>query len=216
MLTVYGRATSSNTQLVMWAIGELGLPCERLDYGGVFGRTRTPEYLAMNPMGLVPVLRDGPLTLFESGAILRYLAARYGKEPFYPADPARRAPLDVWAEWGKVTLAPAITTIFLLVTRVPPSKREAAAIAEAVAKAERLLAMLGDRIRDGPWLGGEDFTYADIPAAYLLYRYFTMPVERRPHAGIEAYYARLQQRPAYATHSMVNFDSLYVREETSP
>src|SRR5690554_2426810 len=65
MLTIYGRATSSNTQLVMWAIGELGLEHRRLDYGGVFGKTDTPQYLAMNPMGYVPVLQDGSLTLFE-------------------------------------------------------------------------------------------------------------------------------------------------------
>lgn len=215
MLTVYGRATSSNTQLVMWSIGELGLPCERLDYGGVYGKTKTPDYLAMNPMGLIPVLRDGPVTMFESGAILRYLAARYGTEPFYPAEPATRAPIDLWAEWGKVTLAPAITSIFLLVTRVPPSKRDAAAIAGAVEKAERLLAILGERIGDGPWLAGKHFTYADIPVAYLLYRYFTMPIERRPRTRIEAYYERLQERPAFVTHSMVDFDSLYVPEPGS-
>lgn len=210
MLTIYGRATSSNTQLVMWAIGELRLEYERLDYGGVFGKTATPEYRAMNPMGLVPVMRDGDLTMFESGAILRYLGARYGAEPFWPADPAKRAAVDVWAEWGKVTLAPAITAIFVRAVRTPPSKQEPEAIAEAVAGAERLLAMLADRLGDRPWLAGNDFTYADIPAAYLLYRYYNMPVKRSPIPAIDAWYARLQERPAFRTHSMVNFDSLYI------
>jgi glutathione S-transferase len=212
MLTIYGRATSSNTQLVMWAIGELGLDYERLDYGGAFGKTDTPEYRAMNPMGLVPVARDGGLTMFESGAILRYLGARYGAEPFWPADPAKRAAVDVWAEWGKVTLAPAITAIFVRAVRTPPSKHDPKAIAEAVAGADRLLAMLADWLRERPWLAGNDFTYADIPAGYLLYRYYNMPVKRSPIPAIDAYYARLQERPAFRTHSMVNFDSLYVRD----
>lgn len=212
MLTIYGRATSSNTQLVMWAIGELDLAHERLDYGGVFGKTDSPHYLAMNPMGYVPVLQDGALTLFESCAILRYLAARYGSEPFWPADPAARAKIDVWAEWGKVTLAPALTSIFLRIARVPPSRRDASAIAEAVTRAETLLTMLADRLGNGPWLAGEDFTYADIPAAYLLYRYYNLPIERHSNPAIDAYYARLQQRPAFRTHSMVDFESLYVGE----
>ncbi len=88
MLTIYGRATSSNVQLVMWAVGELGLAHERLDYGHVHGGIDTPEFRAMNPRGLVPVLRDGDLVVWESCAILRYLAARYGDGgAFWPADP---------------------------------------------------------------------------------------------------------------------------------
>ena len=59
----------------------------------------------MNPNGLVPVLRDGELVMWESCAILRYLGARYGRVPFWPADPVARAPVDMWAEWGKTTLA---------------------------------------------------------------------------------------------------------------
>ena len=102
MLTIYGRATSSNVQLVMWAIAELDLPYERLDYGHIHGGNDTPEFRAMNPRGLVPVLKDGDLIVWESTAILRYLAAAYGGGgAFWPADPALRARIDMWAEWGK-------------------------------------------------------------------------------------------------------------------
>jgi glutathione S-transferase len=166
----------------------------------------------MNPMGLVPVLRDGALTMFESGAILRYLAARYGDGRFWPADAARRAQLDVWAEWGKITLAPAMTAIFLRTARTPPSKRDPAAIAQAVTEAERLLAILAGRLDSGPWLAGDEFTYADLPVAFLLYRYHSLPIERVPVAAISDYYARLQARPAFRLHSMVNFDSVYVTD----
>ena len=95
MITVYGRATSSNVQIAMWTIGEIGLEYERLDIGHSYGGNDTPEYLAMNPNGLVPTIRDGDLVLWEAAAIMRYLAARYGDEDFWPRDPAVRAPLDM-------------------------------------------------------------------------------------------------------------------------
>ena len=106
MLTVYGRATSLNVQVVMWTLAELDLPVDRIDIGFGFGGTDMPEYLAMNPNGLVPVLKDENVTLFESAAILRYLAARYARFPFWPEDPVARAPVDMWAEWSKTTLQP--------------------------------------------------------------------------------------------------------------
>ena len=70
---VWGRATSSNVMKVLWGLGELHLPFERIDVGGSFGKTDTPEYRAMNPTGLVPTLQEDDFTLWESNAILRYL-----------------------------------------------------------------------------------------------------------------------------------------------
>ena len=97
MPRIYGRATSSNVQMVMWGAAELGLAVERLDYGFGHASTKTPEFLARNPMGLVPVLQDGDLTVWESAAILRYLCAEYGHAPFYPASPRTRAPGSITA-----------------------------------------------------------------------------------------------------------------------
>ena len=103
MITIWGRNTSSNVQVVMWAVAELGLEHERIDWGGAFGGNDDPEYRAMNPNGVVPTIRDGELVMWESPAILRYLGARYGDEGFWPADPAERARLDMWAEWVKTS-----------------------------------------------------------------------------------------------------------------
>src|SRR5690606_29823603 len=143
MITVFGRATSSNVQIVMWGIGELGVAHERLDYGHTFGGTNTPEFRAMNPNGLVPVIRDGELVMWESGALLRYLASRYGAAPCWPADPVARAPIDMWAEWGKVTLAAAFTTpIFWARVRTPARERDEAALANAITRFDGLLGIL--------------------------------------------------------------------------
>lgn len=208
MITVYGRATSSNVQIVMWAIGELGLEYERLDYGHSYGKTKTPEYLAMNPNGLVPTVRDGDLVLWESGAVLRYLAARYGAEPFWPADPARRAPLDMWAEWAKTTFGPALFPIFQHLVRLPKAQRSEAALEAGVAGIAPVARILDARLGAGPWLAGEDFTFADIAAGTLLYRYYTFPFRRTETPNLDAYYERLKARPAYAEHAMVSYEPL--------
>ena len=209
MLTLYGRATSSNVQPVAWALAELGLPFDRLDYGHAHGGVDTPEFRAMNPNGLVPVLRDGDLVLWESCAILRYLGARYADDAFWPRDPAERAPVDMWAEWGKVELTLTLTRgIFWPRIRTPRARRDEAALAQAVARFDELLGVVEPRL--APFVMGERFTLADIVIGSALYRYFTVDIPRRDRKGIAAYYRRLSERPAYAEHVMVPWQSLAV------
>lgn len=211
MITVYGRATSSNVQPVLWGLEELGLPYERLDYGHVYGGTDTPEFRAMTPHGLVPVLRDGDLVVWESCAILRYLGARYGTAPFWPADPVARAPVDMWAEWGKTTLAAAFThPIFWVRVRIPAAKRDETALAGAVERFDGYLGVLEAQVGAGPYVLGADFTLADIVAGHLLYRYYNIDIPRHDRPGLRAYYQRLAERPAYARHVMTSFDALRV------
>ncbi|MFI0849446.1 glutathione S-transferase family protein [Mesorhizobium sp. IMUNJ 23232] len=209
MITVWGRATSGNVQIVMWALAELGLKPVRHDVGGAFGGNRTPEYLAMNPNGLVPVLRDGdgPF-LWESAAILRYLGATYGGEQFWPSSPAKRAPVDMWAEWIKTSFGPVLATgLFWPIVAAPPAKRDHASIAAAAEKLKPLAAMLDARLADGPYLGGDEICFADIVVGAPLYRYFTLEFDRTDTPHLRAYYDRLQQRPAYAEHVMVSYES---------
>ncbi len=213
MITVYGRATSSNVQAVMWAIGELGLEHERLDYGHVYGGLDTPDYRAMNPNGLVPVLRDGDLVMFESSAILRYLGSRYGRFPFWPEDPVARGPIDMWAEWAKTTLVRDFNIpVFWAVVRTPASKRDPAALAAGLAQLDRSLDILEGQLGDGPWVMGPDLTLADIVCGHVLYRYFTIDIARRARPALEGYYQRLTDRPAFAEHVMVSYEVLRAGE----
>ncbi|MBV8240124.1 MAG: glutathione S-transferase N-terminal domain-containing protein, partial [Hyphomicrobiales bacterium] len=94
MIKIWGRNTSVNVQKVMWAVGELKLAHERIDVGGAYGRNKEPFYLAMNPNGLVPTIQDDGLTLWESNACLRYLAAKHGAGRLWPADLKQRADAD--------------------------------------------------------------------------------------------------------------------------
>ena len=213
-LTVWGRKTSSNVQALMWCIGELGLDCERHEVGHVHGGNDTPQFLAMNPNGTVPVLQDGTdEPLWETGAILRYLAARYGSDSFWPADPSRRAQVDKWAEWAKINVTLSFTgPVFWRVVRTAPSQRDPDAIAEAMAKLERLLAIAEAQLTRHDYLAGDDFTLADIQFGHVLYRYFDIDIARPDLPALKRYYLALTQRPAFAEHVMVSYEPLRVTE----
>jgi glutathione S-transferase len=212
MIKVWGRATSSNVQVVMWAIGELGVAHERVDWGGKFGGNDDPAYRAMNPMGLVPTIKDGDVVMFESPAILRYLGARYGDANFWPSYPAKRGPLDMWAEWVKTSLAqPLVYQVFWQLIRTPAATRSQAVIDEGAAKLKGLTAIIDKRLGAGPYLNGEHLCFADVMLGHVLYRYYTLEFERGAHPNLDAYYKRLQQRPAYREHAMVSYESLRVK-----
>lgn len=211
MLTVWGRATSSNVQAVMWTIAELGLDYERHDRGREFGGLDTPDYLAMNPNGLVPTVRDGDnAPMWESAAIVRYLAARYGDERFWPRDPAVRVQLDMWAEWIKTTFGPLFgNQVFWPLMGKPGGGPDA--FAASITTLKQLATMLDKRIGDGPYLGGEAISFADMIIGCQLYRYTTLDFDRAATPALDAYYARLCERPAYREHVMVSYESLRIK-----
>jgi glutathione S-transferase len=212
MIKVWGRKTSSNVQAVMWSLAELGLACERTDCGHRYGGLDTAEFLAMNPNGTIPVVRDGDGEfLWESSAILRYLANRYGRAPYWPADLAARTHIDKWAEWSKINIALNFSgPIFWRVVRTPPARRDPAALEQAMGILDRYLDIAETQLGAAPFLCGADLTLADVQFGHLLYRYFTLVIERRGRPRLGAYYESLVARPAYREHVMVPYDELRV------
>lgn len=210
MLTIWGRKTSSNVQALMWCVGELGLPYTRHDIGHTYGGTDTPAFAAMNPNRTVPVLQDGAAQpLWETGAILRYLATLYGAGPFWPDDLLARTDVDRWAEWSKLNVALQFTgPVFWHVVRTPAKARDWAAIRSALDDLEDTLAIAEQRLEAQAHLVGDDFTLADIQFGHVLYRYYTIEIDRAPLPSIAAYYERLTQRPAFAEHVMVSYEDL--------
>jgi glutathione S-transferase len=193
----------------MWALAELGIAHERIDAGGPFGGLDTPEFAAMNPNRLVPVLRDEGEYIWESAAIVRYLGARYGSEQFWPTDPLNRAKLDQWSDWTKTTLVPAfLTNVFSPMMRNKPGERDEPALAKGVENLAKVMRIFDKRLSEGDYLGGDEPCFADIVAGVLLYRYFTLEIERADLPHLAAYYERLTKRPAYARHVMVSYDSM--------
>lgn len=211
MLKVWGRKTSVNVQKVMWAVAEIGQPHERIDAGGAFGRTDTPEYAAMNPNRLVPVLDDDGFTLWESNAIVRYVADRHGRGSLSPTDLQARARADQWMEWANTSLyADIISTIFWGLIRTPAADRNNDAIRTSVKRAGEKLGVLDAHLAGRAYILGDTLTMADLPAGSLMYRYFTLPIERPKLANVEAWVKRLEQRPAYHDHVCIDYSSLKV------
>lgn len=212
MLTIWARKTSSNVQALMWCVGELGLPCKRHDAGHRYGGTDTPAFLAMNPNGTVPVLRDGDgEPLWETGAVLRYLAARYGADPFWPADGPARAQIDKWAEWSKINVAQGFTApVFWKVVRTAPASQDPAAIGRAVSKLDKFLDIAEAQLSRCAFLAGGDFTLADIQFGHVLFRHFDIPIARQDRPMLRRYYDALTTRPAFCEHVMVPYEELRV------
>jgi len=212
MLTVWGRASSSNVQATMWCIAELGLPATRIDAGLAYGVNDTPAFRAMNPNSTVPVLVDGDnAPLWETGAILRYLANVYAKAPFWPRDVQARAQIDKWTEWAKINVALGFTApVFWRVVRTAPAKRDPAAIADAVSSLAKKLAIAETQLKAHDFLAGPDLTLADIQFGHVLYRYFDIDIARPRFPALQNYYARLTERAAFRQHVMVSYEELRV------
>jgi glutathione S-transferase len=212
MLKIWGRRSSFNVQKVMWLVDELGLAHEHIDAGGTFGGLDAPAFLAMNPHGKVPVIDDGGIVVWESHAILRYLAARYGGTRWWPLDAAERSLADRWMDWSATTLQPDfLMGVFWGFYRTPEAQRNLPAIRKKVAACTSHFQLLDRVLADRRYLLGDELTLADIPAATALYRYFGLDIERPTVPNVEAWYDRLQARPAYRAHVMLPFDELYGR-----
>lgn len=212
MLQVWGRETSSNVQAVMWCIGELELDYQRYDYGHHFGGLDSDAFYQLNPNRTIPVLQDDDhAPLWESGAILRYLASRYAPETFWPEEIFARCEVDRWAEWAKVSVVSLFTQpIFWQLVRTPADERDLPAITRAIDRFESKLAIADQQLNQHPFLAGEHFSLADIQLGHLLYRYYQLGIAQQPFPALNAYYQRLTQRPAYQHHVMVSYQSLRV------
>jgi glutathione S-transferase len=195
VLRIWGRISSINVQKVVWCADELGLAYERIDAGGKFGRNDTPEYLAMNPNGLVPVIEEDGFVLYESNAIVRYFAGR-APSALWPAEPRARADADRWMEWQSTSYSPAMRDAFWQLIRTPEGQRDAALIEASRAKCEKLAAILDRQLADRRNLTGDAFTAADIVVGCAVHRWLNLPLARTPRPNVERWYASLKARPA--------------------
>ena len=197
---VWGRATSSNVMKVLWGLGELNLPFERIDVGGSFGKTDTPEYRGMNPTGLVPTLQEDGFTLWESNVILRYLCHAHAAHlPLWPQDPQARANVDRWMDAQQTQLNRPMAAVFWGLVRTPADKRDPAAIRQGVMDAAKAWGLIGAGLTQHAYVAGDAFTLADIPWGVHAHRWFNMDFDRPDVPGLRAWYDRLCERPAYQT-----------------
>lgn len=198
--TLWGRLNSHNVKKVAWFAEELGLAWQRKDIGGQFGYT--DDYLAKNPNRLIPTIEDGKLVLWESNAILRYMAAEYGGEKWFPADPIDRALADRWMDW-QFAYADAQRVPFLSFARTPREEWDMAAVEQGMAACARHLTVMERYLGERPWLSGGQFGIGDIPMGVYAYTWFSLPFDKPEFPAIADWYARITARPGFAQQVMI-------------
>ena len=202
MIKLWGRANSSNVMKVIWTLEELGLVYTRVDVGGPFGGTATPEYRAMNPLGVVPSLEeDGGFSMFESNAICCYLCNAHAPDsPLYPKAPRLRAVVDSWMDFQQTAHNRPGGVVFQGLVRIAPDKRDNAAIAAATKELDGIWGILDARLASRKFIAGDTLTLADVAFGPHLHRWYEMPVTRSEAPHLRAWYERLLGMSHYRKH----------------
>lgn len=176
MLKLYG-GVFSRASIVRWYLEELGLPYEFIALDMKAGEHTKPEFLAINPIGKVPAIADGDFTLWESGAILLYLADQYGQ----PLAVEQRALLNQWILYANATMGP---EIFQEATRETAFPRH--------------MTMLNQWLSERPYVLGEEFTVADVALGSLLgYIPMMLKLDFSAYPVVAGYVQRMTERPAF-------------------
>ena len=196
MLRIWGRMSSINVRKVVWTVQALGLTHQRTDAGGQFGIVQTPEYLARNPNAMVPLLEDGPFTLWESNVIVRYLCAKHSDGQLYPGSLEGRFDAERWMDWQQTTLNPAGRDAFVQLVRKPGGQVDSAKVDASIAATEPLLDLLDAHLARQPFMAGSTLTVADIPVACEIHRWWGLPLARKPRPHLEHWYQKMLAHPA--------------------
>ena len=204
MMRLWGRKSSINVQKVLWCLAELGLKegkdFERIDAGLQFGVNNTPDFLKLNPNGLVPTLQDGDVVLWESNTIMRYLARQHDQAKRFAADVKTQYESEKWMDWQLGTMWPALRIAFLGLTRTPEAERNYEAILKGYQETNRLLGLLDQTLTKQNYCSGNQFQLGDIVLALCVSRWIllhqTFPQqtgERANLKNIDAWLTRLEQ-----------------------
>jgi glutathione S-transferase len=200
VLKIWGRTNSLNVQKAMWAVGELGLAHERIEAGGRFGLVGEDWFVRMNPNKRVPVIDDEGFVLWESHAIVRYLAAKHAPGTLWPTDLQERALAEKWMDWAQSMLGGPLWSVFFPLIRQPPAQRNQQQIRQGFEGSAQLFAMLDAALAGQDWLVGGRLSIAELGVGPFVHRWMALPVQRPAMPTLEAWYRRLMERPAYREH----------------
>jgi glutathione S-transferase len=201
MLKIYGYAQSINVRKVLWACEELALAIERVDWGGTFRSTSEPDFLALNPAGMVPVIDDDGTVVWESNVIVRYLAASRRRTDLLPVDPVARARIEQWMDWQASDFNNSWRVCFQALVRRNPAFQDKGAIDASVDLFNRMVGVIdGELARTEGYIAGKSFTVADIVIGLSLHRWQSVPMPRPQYANVDRYLGRLLERPAFVRY----------------
>ena len=205
MLEVWGRKNANQVIQVLWTLSELGINYKRYSIGTETGDLETEEYKSLNPNSKIPTIRDNGFVLWESHAVIRYLAKQYGLGSLYPDDPQKAALSDQWVTWSTDSFMGTFFPVFWQLVRTEETDRDYEKIAEMAKKSSEILEVLNAHLINNHFVAGDEFTFGDIPLGVLIHKYFVLDIERPSLTGIEAWYKKLSERPAFQEHAMQPF-----------
>jgi glutathione S-transferase len=201
MLKIHGYAGSINVRKVLWTCAELGLPYERVDWGGGTRPVTDPEFLTLNPVGMIPVIEDAGQLFWESNSIVRYLAAREGRLDLLPLVPAERAQVEKWMDWQVSDFNNTWRYVFQATVRKNPNFQDGPRIAASWDQFCSALHVLDRELaRTKAYIAGPNFTCADIVIGLSVHRWKSIPLERPSLPEIERYYGLLCEREGFRVH----------------
>ena len=205
MLEIWGRKNANQVIQVLWTLAELEIDYQRHSIGTQDGDLETEEYKSLNPNSKIPTIRDNGFVMWESHAIIRYLARQYGLGTLYPDDPQKAAMSDQWMTWSTDSFMGTFFPVFWQLVRTEESERDYKKITEMAKQSSEILQILEDHLVKNNFVAGEQFTYGDIPLGVLIHKYFVLDIERPSLPGIEAWYERLSIREPFQEHAMQPF-----------
>jgi glutathione S-transferase len=197
-LRLLGRVTSINVRKVLWVADEIGVEFDREEWGKPERDPNVPEFLALNPNAQVPVIVDDGYVLWESNAIITYLARKH-RSGLLPADPQGQGLVEQWLYWQLGELNPVWGYAVYALMRKNPAFTDPARIAESIAKWTAKMEVLeGQLAKTGAYVCGDAFTLADIALALSVHRWFSTPFERQDLPNVTRFYGEMKARPAGA------------------
>ncbi len=190
------HAPNTRSVRAVWLAEELGLPYELKMYKLGDPGMRSPDYLKVHPMGRVPALEDGDVTIFESGAIVEYLLARHGDGRMRPTTDAPEFPLYLqWLHYAEGMIMPPVNIIVVETILLPPERRNDANVARATKLLGRMLGAVDAHMENREYLAGE-FSGADIMTGHACTVAKRLGADVSDKPNVEAYIERCNARPA--------------------
>lgn len=201
MLKILGKDSSINVRKVLWTCVEIGISFEHENWGTGFKSTHIPEFLALNPNALVPVIQDGDFVLWESNTICRYLCTLHQRTDLLPGEPKKRAEVEKWMDWQATELNNAWRYAFMALVRQSAEHNNADQLATSINNWNRHIGILDQQLQaSGSFVTGNQFSLADVVLGLSVHRWFSTPMQRPEYPAVSAYYQKLSERSGFMQH----------------
>jgi glutathione S-transferase len=195
-MILYDMALSPNAKRARIGLGETGAPFEKREVNLLAGEQKTPEYRCVHPLGRIPALDDDGVVVWESGAILLYLADKFPEVGLMPRPLAERGQVYQWLTFGETNIHAYMGPMGFQMLRRAPEARDQGILDRGRKRMPEVLAVLDRQLTGKRYLVG-DFSIADCACAPWLDITPALGIELTPYPNVERWLARMRDRPSW-------------------